>query len=155
MTLRLMGGRGYIVVEESFRTPSNYTCLGYVVLNAKKYIVRIMELDGRGSLNEECVEAFIKATNGVRRTASPVELLSFRGRECLEQHLELMRACLSLLVVQWYDCKDIFIDYRSTVSHPCLEIVRITGWSDELLLGGAGGKLPPPPTPNTQSYPPK
>ena len=36
MTLRLIGGRGYIVVEESFRTPSNYTCLGCVVLNAKK-----------------------------------------------------------------------------------------------------------------------
>ena len=79
----------------------------------KKNIVRRMELDGRASLNEECVEAFIKATNGVRRTASPVELLSFRGHECLEQHLELMRACLSLLVVQWYDCNDIFIDYKT------------------------------------------
>ena len=126
------GGRGYIV-DESFRTPSDYTCLGYVVVNAKKNTVRMMELDGRASLNEECVEAFIKATNGIRRTASPVELLSLRGRECLEQHLELMRACPSLLVVQWYDSKDIFIDYRSTVSHPSLEIVRITGCSDELI----------------------
>ena len=121
---------GMIVVDRSFRTPSDYTCLGYVVVNAKKNTVRMMEVDESASLNEECVEAFIKATNGTRRTASPVELLSFWGNECLEQHLELVRACPFLLVVQWYGHGGMFIDSRSTVSHPSLEIVRITGLSD-------------------------
>ena len=124
---------GMIVVDKSCRTPSDYTCLGYVVVNAKKNTVRMMEVDGRASLNEECVEAFIKATNGTRRTASPVELLSFRGSNinvCLEQHLELMRACPSLLVVEWYTPEGIAKGYKSTVSHPSLEIVRITGVSN-------------------------
>ena len=140
--------KGMIVVDESFRTPSDYTCLGYVVANAKKNKVRMMEFDvsvslndesvslndESVSLNEECVEAFIKATNGTRRTASPVELLSFASSECLEQHLELVRACPSLLVVQWHHPEeDMVIDCWSTVSHPSLEIVRITGWSDELI----------------------
>ena len=89
--------RGMIVVDESFMTPSDYTCLGYVVVNAKKNTVRMMEFES-ASLNEECVEAFIKATNGTRRTATPVELLSFRGTFS-KQHLELVRACPSLLVV--------------------------------------------------------
>ena len=121
-----------LVVDKSFRTPSDYTCLGYVVVNAKKNKVRMMEFDGSVSLNEECVEAFSNTTNGTRRTATPVELLSFEGNECLEQHLELVRACPSLLVVQWNN-PDIgmVIDCRSTVSHPSLEIVRITGWSYE------------------------
>ena len=132
--------RGMIVVDESFRTPSDYTCLGYVVVNAKKNTVRMMEFDGMivvedvcVSLNEECVEAFIKATSGTGRTASPVELLSFKGNECLEQHLALMRASPSLLVVQWHYYGDMVVDCRNTVSHPSLEIVRITGLSDELI----------------------
>ena len=127
--------KGMIVVDESFRTPSDCTCLGYVVVNAKKNTVRMMELQS-ASLNVECVEAFIKATNGTRRTASPVELLSFRGSNinvCLEQHLELVRACPSLLVVEWYNPGDIAIDCKSTVSHSSLEIVRITGMSDILV----------------------
>ena len=122
---------GMIVVDESFRTPSDYTCLGYVVVNAKKNKVRMMEVDRSVSLNEECVEAFIKATNGTRRTASPVELLSFLGKFS-EQHLELVRACPSLLVVQWYYYGDMFIDCRSIVSHPSLEIVLI-GFTDQLI----------------------
>ena len=125
--------RGMIVVDESFRTPSDYTCLGYVVVNAKKIIVRMIEVDELASLNEECVEAFIKATKGTTRTASPVELLSFEGNECLEHHLELVRACPSLLVVEWYNPRDIVIDCRSTVSHSSLEIVHITGLSDILI----------------------
>ena len=120
--------KGMIVADKSFRTPSDYTCLGYVVVNAKKNTVRMMEVDGRASL-KECVEAFIKATNVTSRTASPVELLIFRSNECLEQHLELVRACPSLLVVQWYIPEYMNIDCKSTVSHPSLEIVRITGWS--------------------------
>ena len=132
-TCDFVADRGMIVVDGSFRTPSDYTCLGYVVVNAKKNIVRMMEVDKSASLNEECVEAFIKATNGTRRTATPVELLSFRGGECLEQHLELVRACPSLLVVQWHYPGDMVIDCRSTVSHPSLEIVRITGRSDEYI----------------------
>ena len=128
-TCDFVADRGMIVVDKSFRTPIDYTCLGYVVVNAKKNTVRMMEVDESASLNEECVEAFIKAT---RRTASPVELLSFRGNRCLEQHLELVRACPSLLVVQWYGLGGIFIDCKSTVSHPSLEIVRITGMSDKL-----------------------
>ena len=91
-TCDFVADRGMIVVDGSFRTPSDYTCLGYVVVNAKKNIVRIMEFDESASLNEECVVAFIKATNGTRRTATPVELLSFLGSVCLEQHLELVRA---------------------------------------------------------------
>ena len=55
--------KGMIVVDKSFRTPSDYTCLGYVVVNGKKNTVRMMEFDKRASLNEECVETFIKATN--------------------------------------------------------------------------------------------
>ena len=130
-TCDFVADKGIIVVDESFRTPSDYTCLGYVVVNAKKNKVRMMEFDERDSLNEECVEAFIKATNGTGRTASPVELLTFDG-ECLEQHLELVRACPSLLVVQWHNPElDMVIDCRSVVSHPSLEIVRIIGWSDE------------------------
>ena len=133
-TCDFVADKGMIVVDESFRTPSDYTCLGYVVVNAKKNTVRMMQLDGYVLLNEECVEAFIKATNGTRRTASPVELLSFKGNECLEQQLELVRACPSLLVVQWYQPKESIVrDCRSTVSHPSLEIVRFTGWSDELI----------------------
>ena len=133
-TCDFVADRGMIVVDKSFRTPSDYTCLGYVVVNAKKNTVRMMEFDENVSLNEECVEAFIKATNGTRRTASPVELLTFEGNECLEQHLELVRACPSLLVVQWHHPEeDMVIDCRSTVSHPSLEIVRITGWSDEYI----------------------
>ena len=128
-TCDFVADKGMIVVDESFGTPSDYTCLGYVVVNAKKNTVRMMEVDGRASLNEECVEAFIKATNVTSRTASPVELLIFRSNECLEQHLELVRACPSLLVVQWYIPEYMNIDCKSTVSHPSLEIVRITGWS--------------------------
>ena len=127
-TCDFVADRGMIVVDGSFRTPSDYTCLGYVVVNAKKNTVRMMEFDEWTSLNEECVEAFIKATNGTRRTASPVELLSFVGILCSE-HLELVRACPSLLVVQWHNPQA--LDCRSVVSHPSLEIVRITGWSDE------------------------
>ena len=119
---------GMIVVDKSFRTPSDYTCLGYVVVNAKKNTVRMMEFQS-ASLNEECVEAFIKATNGTRIT---VELLSFSGTFS-EHHLELVRACPSLLVVQWQYHVDMFIDCMSVVSHPSLEIVRITGWSDEYI----------------------
>ena len=131
-TCDFVADRGMIAVDKSFRTPSDYTCLGYVVVNAKKNTVRIMEFDRKASLNEECVEAFIKATNWTSRTASPVELLTFRSNECLEQHLELVRACPSLLVVQWYDPEEgMFIDCRSIVSHPSLEIFRITGLSDE------------------------
>ena len=115
---------GMIVVDRSFRTPSDYTCLGYVVVNAKKNTVRMMEFEVMYSLNEECVEAFIKATNGTKRTAIPVELLSFWGK-ISEQHLEMVRACPSLLVVQWYNPEDVVIDCRSTVSHPSLEIVRL------------------------------
>ena len=122
--------RGMIAVDKSFRTPSDYTCLGYVVVNAKKNTVRMMEFERRASLNEECVEAFIKATNWTRRTASPVELLSFKDGECLEQQVKLVRACPSLLVVQWNGPGGMVIDCRSVVSHPSLEIVRITGWSD-------------------------
>ena len=133
-TCDFMTDTGMIVVDESFRTPSDYTCLGYVVMNAKKNTVRMMEFDKWTSLNEECVEAFIKATNWTRRTASPVELLTFRDDNinvCLEQHLELVRACPSLLVVQWHHPKkDMVIDCRSVVSHPSLEIVRIIGCSD-------------------------
>ena len=131
-TCDFVADKGMIVVDKSCRTPSDYTCLGYVVVNAKKNTVRMMEVDGRASLNEECVEAFIKATSGTRRTAIPVELLSFTGTFS-EQHLELVRACPSLLVVQWHDPEDMVIDCRSTVSHPSLEIVRITGWSDILI----------------------
>ena len=118
-----------MIVDESFRTPSDYTCLGYVVVNAKKNIV---EFDKSVSLNEECVEAFIKATKGTRRTASPVELLSFRGTFS-KQHLKLVRACPSLLIVQWHYSGDMVIDYWSIVSHSSLEIVRITGRSDEYI----------------------
>ena len=133
-TCDFVADRGMIVVDGSFRTPSDYTCLGYVVVNAKKNTVRMMEFNVWASLNEECVEAFIKATNGTRRTASPVELLSFQGCKCLEQHLELVRACPSLLVVQWHHPEEYMVIYcRSTVSHPNLEIVRITGWSDEYI----------------------
>ena len=124
--------RGMIVVNKSFRTPSDYTCLGYVVVNAMKTIVKMMEFDESASLNEECLEAFIKATNGTRRTATPVELLSFAG-EFSEQHLELMRACPSLLVFQWYCPGDMVIDCKSTVSHPSLEIVGFNGRSDNLI----------------------
>ena len=132
-TCEFMTDKGMIVVDGSFRTPSDYTCLGYVVVNAKKNTVRMIEFDVVGSLEEGCVEAFIKATNRTRRTASPVKLLSFSGSLCLEQNLELVRACPSLLVVQWYCPEDMVIDCRSTVSHPSLEIVRITGWSDEYI----------------------
>ena len=59
-----------------------------------------------------------------------MELLSFKDSECLEQQVELVRACPSLLVVQWHNPENMVIDCRSTVSHPSLEIVRITGWSD-------------------------
>ena len=142
-TCDFVADKGMIVVDGSFRTPSDYTCLGYVVVNAKKNTVRMMEFnDVDASLNEECVEAFIKATNGTRRTATPVELLSFKGDECFfsEQYLELMRACPSLLVVQWYDL-DMFIDCSSVVSHPSLEIVPIgfiyqlktSGFKEELM----------------------
>ena len=125
--------KGMIVVDENFRTPSDYTCLGYVVVNAKKNTVRMMEFQS-ASLNEECVEAFIKATNGTRRTASPVELLTFGVNECLKQHLELVRACPSLLVViwcdpfavRWFDPKDLFMG--SSSSHSGLEIVCFNGW---------------------------
>ena len=114
-----------MIVDRSFRTPSDYTCLGYVVVNVKKNTVRMIEFNESASL-KECVEAFKKATNGA---ATPVELLSFAG-EFSEQHLELVRACPSL-VVQWHHPKkDMVIDCRSIVSHPSLEIVRITGWSD-------------------------
>ena len=113
------------MIDGYFRTPSDYTCLGYVVVNAKKITVRMIGVeDVDASLNEECVEAFIKATNGTRRTATPVELLSFEGKFS-EQHLELVRACPSLLVVQWYNPDNMVIDCRSTGSHPSLEIVRI------------------------------
>ena len=133
-TCDFVADTGMIVVDGSFRTPSDYTCLGYVVVNAKKNIVRMMEFNESVSLNEECVEAFVKATNGTGRTVTPVELLSFKCsiKTCLEQHLELVRACPSLLVVQWYP-RDNVVDCRSTVSHPSLEIVRITGWSDEYI----------------------
>ena len=131
-TCDFVADKGMIVVDGSFMTPSDYTCLGYVVVNAKNNTVRIMEFR-KASLNEECVEAFIKATNGTSRTATPVEMLSFAG-EFSEQHLELMRACPSLLVVIWYDLgKGIIIDCKSTVSHPSLETVRTTGLSDELI----------------------
>ena len=132
--------KGMIVVE-GFTTPSDYTCLGYVVVNAKKNTVRMMEFDESASLNEECVEAFRNTTNGTRRTASPVELLSFEGSECLEQQLELVRACPFLLVVQWNHPKRKVIDCRSTVSHPSLEIVRITGWSDEYITSNFQGLM--------------
>ena len=133
-TCDFVADRGMIVVDESFTTPSDYTCLGYVVVNAKKNKVRMMEVYESASWDEECVETFIKATNGTRRTAIPVELLSFTGNECLEHHLELVRACPSLLVVQWYGPEeDMVIDCRSTVSHPNLEIVRIAGWTDEYI----------------------
>ena len=132
-TCDLVADRGMIVVDKSCRTPSDYTCLGYVVVNAKKNTVRMMEFQN-ASLNEECIEAFIETPNGTRRTASSVEFLSFKGDECLEQRLELVRACPSLLVVQWHHPKnDMVIDCRSVVSHPSLEIVRITGWSDVLI----------------------
>ena len=109
------------MIDGYFTTPSDYTCLGYVVVNAKKNIVRMIGVeDVDASLNEECVEAFIKATNGTRRTASPVELLSFCGKFS-EQHLELMRACPSLLVVQWYDPENMVIDCTSTGSHSSLD----------------------------------
>ena len=133
-TCDFVADNGMIVVDDSFRTPSDYTCLGYVVVNAKKNTVRMMEFDGRASLKEECVEAFIKATNGTRRAASPVELLTFKDSKCLEHHLELVRACPSLLVVQWHDPEYLVIDCRSVVSYPSLEIVRITGWSDIFIL---------------------
>ena len=135
-TCDFVADKGTIVVDESFRTPSDYTCLGYVIVNAKKNTVRMMEFDESASLNEECVEAFRNTTNGTRRTASPVELLSFEGRICSEQHLELVRACPSLLVVQWnhpVHPRGIVIDCRSIVSHPSLEIVRITGWSEKYI----------------------
>ena len=113
------------MIDGSFTTPSDYTCLGYVVVNAKKNTVRMIGVEDIDALlNEECVEAFIKATNGTRRTASPVELLSFEGKFS-EQHLELVRACPSLLVVQWYNPQNMVIDCRSTGPHPSLEIVRI------------------------------
>ena len=116
-TCDFVADKGMIFVDESFRTPSDYTCLGYVVVNAKKNTVRMMEFLS-ACLNEECVEAFIEATNGTTRTASPVELLSFEGNECLEHHLELMMACPSLLVIQWGYPGDLVIDYENTVSHP-------------------------------------
>ena len=136
-TCDFVADRSMIVVDRSFRTPNDYTCLGYVVVNAKKNTVRMIEVeDVSASLNEECVEAFIKATNGTRRTASPVELLSFRGTGtvCLEDHLELVRACPSLLVAQWHNPEGAMVrDCRSTVSHPSLKIVRITGLSNILI----------------------
>ena len=114
------------MIDGYFTTPSDYTCLGYVVVNAKKNIVRMIGVeDVDALLNEECVEAFIKATNGTRRTASPVELLSFEGKFS-EQHLELMRACPSLLVVQLDDPDNMVIDCTSTGSHPSLDIVCIS-----------------------------
>ena len=121
------------MIDGSFTTPSDYTCLGYVVVNAKKNTVRMIEFNESASLNEECLETFIKATNGTKRTATPVELLSFCGKFS-EQHLELMRECPSLLVVIWYDYVDFgIIDCRSTVSHPSLEIVCFNGRSDNLI----------------------
>ena len=134
-TCDFVADNGMIAVDGSCRTPSDYTCLGYVVMNAKKNTVRMMEFEVMYSLNEECVEAFIKATNGTRRTASPVELLSFKGNECLEQVLELVRACPSLLVVQWHNPEYMVIDCRSIGSHPSLEIVLI-GFTDQLITSG-------------------
>ena len=129
-TCDFVADKGMIVVDKSFRTPSDYTCLGYVVVNAKKNIVRMMELDENASFNEECMEAFRKATNGTRRTATPVELLSFGG-EYLMQHSELMKACPSLLVVIWCDLNDLVMDSRS--SHPSLELVCSTGWPESFI----------------------
>ena len=131
-TCDFVADKGMIVVDRSCRTPSDYTCLGYVVVNAKKNTVRMLAFRST-SLNEECVEEFIKTTNGTRRTASSVQLLSFKVHECREHHLELMRACPSLLVVQWHYNGDFVIDCRRTLSHPSLEIVRIIGCSDEFI----------------------
>ncbi len=100
-TCELAVDKNIIRIDEScFKTPSDYTCLGYVVQNATRNPVRILEYDGdeidEVTIDSECVKAFEAAVNS-GKTHIPIEMLmyfgSFDDHHFDESVLNLMKAC--------------------------------------------------------------
>ncbi len=96
-TCELAVDENIIRIDESFKTPSDYTCLGYVVQNATRNPVRILVYDvlDEVAIDSECVKAFEAAVNS-GKTHIPIEMLMYFGSGDLrfdESVLNLMKAC--------------------------------------------------------------
>ncbi len=119
--------KNIICIDESFKTPSDYTCLGYVVQNATRNPVRILEYDGNEIdevvINSECVKAFEAAVNS-GKTHIPIEMLMYFGNfddlRFDESVLNLMKACPNCYLF----CSNIWDpDVIDFMSHSNMEVI--------------------------------
>ena len=141
--------RGCFIVDEDFNTPSDYTCLGYMVVNAVHNPVKVLGFD-HFYLDEDCVDAFTKETSG---KDVPIKLLRLSSSQCRRKALNppywfgwsnewkpyrwndlpmhvihnFMRACPALLVLDLYyiDCIPFSRISHDVKREPCISNVEI------------------------------
>ncbi len=125
-TCELAVYKNIIHIDESFKTPSDYTCLGYVVQNATRNPVRILEYDcyecDEVAIDSECVKAFEAAVNS-GKTHIPLEMLMYFGNDNLrfdESVLNLTKACPNCYLL----CSNIWDpDVIDFMSHSNMEVI--------------------------------
>ncbi len=125
-TCELAVDKNIICIDESFMTPSDYTCLGYVVQNATRNPVRILECINyinEVTIDSECVKAFEAAVNS-GKTHMPIEMLMYFGNfddpRFDESVLNLMKACPNCFLF----CSNILDpDVIDFMSHSNMEVI--------------------------------
>ncbi len=122
-TCEIAVDKNIICIDKSFKTPSDYTCLGYVVMNATHNPVKILEYDSRVTIDSECVKAF-EATVNSGKTHIPIEMLMYFGNfEDLrfdESVFNLMKACPNCFL---FSSQTLDPDVKDFMSHSNMEVI--------------------------------
>ena len=95
-TCDLVADRNIIIIDEGFKTPTDFTCLGYVVSKAVKNPVRILKLSYDVVVDEDCCEEFKRIVNSSKYA---VDIIEFSDtRDLLVGDLNFVRACSPFIV---------------------------------------------------------
>ncbi len=129
-TCELGVDKNTICIDNDFQTPNDYTCLGYVVMNATRNPVRIIEC--RIEINSQCVEAFVEAIEDTEKI--PVEMwVETENYSSEKMNFQMMQACPNLLVLQVgssFEPSTCFA--ASDITHSNIEIVYLYSSSSVL-----------------------
>ena len=93
-TCDLVADGNMIIIDNDFKTPADFACLGYVVLNAVKNPVRILQMEG--NVDEDCCEEFERTLNNSKCAVKIVDLSN--AGVSFKENFIFVRACSPLIV---------------------------------------------------------
>ena len=133
-TCDLVADGNRIIIDEDFKTPIDFACLGYVVSNAVKNPVRILKLY-KVVVDEDCCEEFKRIVD--RKYA--VDIIDLGDASCLfVESLNFARACSPFIVYCYskYDVNSLLkLECPSKVeSLPSVEIICFSIFENHINL---------------------